>query len=195
MTLGETIQHLRKRHGLSQDALAERLDVSRQAVSKWERDEAVPELEKIVAISQVFEVTLDELITGQRAAPQKEAPPTQITYVVQGKSWDVRKVVAVILLTLGLLCLVLGILFDGSDLNMIIYLCPIFLLYSLSCFIAKKHPGLACGWVTTLLLSLSMIYFAPVWINPFSLGSFSQLLFWIMLIIMGILTFLTLRKK
>lgn len=49
MTFGEKLQTLRAREGLSQDALAEALDVSRQAVSKWERDEAMPEAEKICA--------------------------------------------------------------------------------------------------------------------------------------------------
>ncbi len=194
MTLGETIQSLRKSHGLSQDALAERLEVSRQAVSKWERDEAVPELDKLIALSQVFEVTLDELVTGQHSTPQQEMPP-QLTYVVQQKGWETRKVVAVILLTLGLLCLALGILCGGYDLNEIIYLCPIFLSYSLVCFLARKHPGLACGWVTTAFLFLSTIARAPFWINPFSVGGIMQILFYAMLLSMCIITWRTLRRK
>ena len=51
MTFGEKLQRLRARKGLSQDALAELLDVSRQAVSKWERDETMPEAEKITCPS------------------------------------------------------------------------------------------------------------------------------------------------
>lgn len=62
MTFGEKLQTLRAREGLSQDALAEALDVSRQAVSKWERDEAMPEAEKMVRISRRFEVTTDYLL-------------------------------------------------------------------------------------------------------------------------------------
>lgn len=62
MTFGEKLQTLRAREGLSQDALAEALDVSRQAVSKWERDEAMPEAEKIVRISRRFRVTTDYLL-------------------------------------------------------------------------------------------------------------------------------------
>lgn len=62
MTFGEKLQSLRAREGLSQDALAEALDVSRQAVSKWERDEAMPEAEKIVRISRRFGVTTDYLL-------------------------------------------------------------------------------------------------------------------------------------
>ena len=62
MTFGEKLQKLRSREGLSQDALAELLDVSRQAVSKWERNEAMPEAEKIVRISRRFGVTTDYLL-------------------------------------------------------------------------------------------------------------------------------------
>lgn len=195
MTLGENIQQLRKRHGLSQDALAERLDVSRQAVSKWERDEAVPELDKLVALSQAFGITLDELVTGQHPEPQTESPQPQLTYVVQQKSWETRKVVAVILLTLGLLCLALGILCSGYELNEIIYLCPIFLSYSLVCFLAKKHPALACGWVTTAFLSLSTMAYAPIWFGLFSVGGIMQILFYAMLLFMCIITWRTLRRK
>ena len=74
MTFGEKLQMLRAREGFSQDALAELLDVSRQAVSKWERDEAMPEAEKLVRISDQFSVTIDSLLRPDReiAAP---APP------------------------------------------------------------------------------------------------------------------------
>lgn len=66
MTFGEKLQKLRAREGLSQDALAEALDVSRQAVSKWERDEAMPEAEKLVRISDRFSVTIDSLLRPDR---------------------------------------------------------------------------------------------------------------------------------
>ena len=62
MTFGEKLQKLRSREGLSQDALAELLNVSRQAVSRWERDETMPETEKVVRISDHFHVTTDYLL-------------------------------------------------------------------------------------------------------------------------------------
>lgn len=62
MTFGEKLQKLRAREGLSQDALAELLNVSRQAVSRWERDETMPETEKVVRISDHFHVTTDYLL-------------------------------------------------------------------------------------------------------------------------------------
>ena len=75
MSFGEKLQELRRKAGLSQDALAERLEVSRQAVSKWERDEAVPETEKVVRIAKLFDVSLDELLLDK--APQPRQPEYQ----------------------------------------------------------------------------------------------------------------------
>lgn len=72
MTFGEKLQRLRARKGLSQDALAELLDVSRQAVSKWERDETMPEAEKIIRISDCFQVTTDYLLKdGPERFPER----------------------------------------------------------------------------------------------------------------------------
>lgn len=62
MTFGEKIQKLRKEAGLSQEELSYQLGVSRQAISKWERDNGYPETEKIVRISKIFNVTLDYLL-------------------------------------------------------------------------------------------------------------------------------------
>lgn len=75
MTLGEKIQELRRRNGMSQDTLAELLDVSRQAVSKWERDEAVPETDKIIRIAKTFSVSTDYLLLEEQPQPQPAAPP------------------------------------------------------------------------------------------------------------------------
>ena len=78
MNLGETIYRLRTKAGMSQDALANALDVSRQSVSKWENNAAVPELEKLIKISDVFGVTLDELAGRDASAPTPPAaPPAQ----------------------------------------------------------------------------------------------------------------------
>ena len=62
MTLGEKIYRLRVERGLSQEAFGETLNVSRQSVSKWETDQSLPELDKIVAISEMFGVSTDYLL-------------------------------------------------------------------------------------------------------------------------------------
>ena len=70
MTFGEKLQKLRTRAGLSQDQIAELLDVSRQAVSKWERNEAMPEAEKLVRISRQFGVSTDYLLLEELEEPE-----------------------------------------------------------------------------------------------------------------------------
>ncbi|NLC66270.1 MAG: helix-turn-helix transcriptional regulator [Clostridium sp.] len=62
MTLDEKILELRKASGISQEQLAEQLNVSRQSVSKWELGNAVPDVSKIILLSELFSVTTDELL-------------------------------------------------------------------------------------------------------------------------------------
>ena len=72
-TLGQCIAAERKKLGLSQEALGEKMGVSRQAISKWESDGAVPEIDKLIAMSKLFGVTLGWLL-GVEEAPAAEAP-------------------------------------------------------------------------------------------------------------------------
>lgn len=62
MTLGEKIQQLRKTGNLSQEQLAEQLSVSRQAISKWELGESIPDTDKIVKLSRIFQISTDYLL-------------------------------------------------------------------------------------------------------------------------------------
>jgi len=69
MTFGKKLQKLRIDAGMSQEDLAFRLDVSRQAVSKWELDKTVPDVKYIVAISDLFQVSTDYLLKKNAATP------------------------------------------------------------------------------------------------------------------------------
>ena len=64
MTVGDRIQSLRKSKSMSQEELADQVGVSRQAVSKWESEQATPDLDKVVIMSELFEVTTDYLLKG-----------------------------------------------------------------------------------------------------------------------------------
>ena len=75
-TLGQRIQALRKEAGLSQEALGETLHVSRQAVSKWEGDGGVPELDTLIQMSRLFHVRL-EMLLGLESAPEEAAPEAE----------------------------------------------------------------------------------------------------------------------
>lgn len=62
MKLGNSLFHARKKSGLTQEAVAEKLGVSRQTISKWETDETLPDIRQSKRMAQLYHVTLDELI-------------------------------------------------------------------------------------------------------------------------------------
>lgn len=64
MNIADRIQYLRKQKGYSQEELADKVGVSRQAVSKWESEQTTPDLEKVIAMSELFEVTTDYILKG-----------------------------------------------------------------------------------------------------------------------------------
>jgi len=65
MTLGERIKNYRQRIGLSQEELAEKLNVSRQAITKWENDSGIPDIDNLISLSKVMKISLDELVMGE----------------------------------------------------------------------------------------------------------------------------------
>lgn len=75
MNLAGKILYCRKKAGLSQEALAEKLGVSRQAVSKWETGDAVPELSKLVLLAKAFDVTTDWLLSESEPEPEESPEP------------------------------------------------------------------------------------------------------------------------
>ena len=71
MTLGEKIQKLRKQRGLSQEALAEKVTVTRQTISKWELGQSTPDLDFIAQLSDIFNVSSDYLIKDEMTEPDE----------------------------------------------------------------------------------------------------------------------------
>ena len=72
MTLGETIRDLRKQNNMSQEQLAEKLDVSRQSISLWEKDSTQPTIDNIITLSDIFGVTVDELLKSNEPLEKEE---------------------------------------------------------------------------------------------------------------------------
>ena len=99
MKLSEKMYALRRKSGLSQEQLAEKLDVSRQAISKWESDSSIPESEKLILISRFFNVSVDYLIKDELT---EEATPPK----AHRKEDIIVKYVGLALCILGFLCLV-----------------------------------------------------------------------------------------
>ncbi len=71
LNIADRIQYLRKEKHFSQEELADKLGVSRQSVSKWESEQSNPDLEKIILMSEVFEVTTDYILKGIEPAPDQ----------------------------------------------------------------------------------------------------------------------------
>ena len=76
MNFSEKLYELRKKEGLSQEELAEKVNVSRQTVSKWEMNQSSPEMEKLVNLSKIFDISLDELV-GNDGINEKENKPQE----------------------------------------------------------------------------------------------------------------------
>ena len=87
MTLGDKIFQLRKQQGWSQEELAERCQVSRQSVSKWEINQSVPDLDKLVTLSRIFGVTTDYLLKEEQEETicQDTGEPVETIWRVSGR--------------------------------------------------------------------------------------------------------------
>ena len=75
MNTADRIQNLRKAKGISQEELADRIGVSRQAVSKWESEQSLPDIDKIIIMSDFFEVTTDYILKGIEPIEQPATEP------------------------------------------------------------------------------------------------------------------------
>ena len=71
MSIGGKLYDLRKKKGLSQEEVADKLNVSRQTVSKWETDQSMPDFDKIVPICELYSITTDELLLGSKKEETK----------------------------------------------------------------------------------------------------------------------------
>jgi len=104
MDLGKRINELRSNAGLTQEQLAEKLEISRQAVTKWENGDSIPDVEKLVELSSLFGVSIDYLVKGRRQCTINESVPAdgtegvisflcrakKNTYAANGNSEDVE---------------------------------------------------------------------------------------------------------
>jgi len=113
MNLGESIYNYRTKKNLSQGDVANALDVSRQSVSKWENNTAVPELDKLVRLAELFDISTDELILGKKSAPESQSPPSPPR---ASEVYSIRITIGLILLAFGLISLLLSV-FWGDNLK------------------------------------------------------------------------------
>ena len=159
MNLGENIYKFRTTRSMSQGDLADALEVSRQSVSKWENNSAVPELEKLMKMAAIFGISLDELVSGETApASPPQAVPDRPRLTSQ-------QILGIVLLAFGGLSLivftVVGIFTYEFYLGAVIAL-P-FLLTGLICLLCKRNIGLKCAWAVYLCLWVVLTVFTGRW--------------------------------
>ena len=99
MTIGERIAKCRKEKNLSQEYIADLLEVTRQAVSKWENDQTEPDTGNLIKLAQVFGVSVEYLANGEEESPK-------VVYVE--KNLPIFKIIGIVLIALGGLSLILG---------------------------------------------------------------------------------------
>ena len=197
MTLGEQILNLRNEHHLSQADLAEKIGVSRQSISKWETGASIPDLDKLIILSDIFSVSIDILVKNQEPAEKDGAKENGFTPREMPVKYPPRKIVGYILLGVGLLSIVLGL-----TVNILLsFLGGYLLLCSIICLTFKNHPGLVIGWGTFLpcayLLpritasNMRMIFHPYVYQEGLSIPLIISFGFWIVMIL---LTFVTVKR-
>lgn len=159
MTLGENIVRLRTQRNWSQGDLADALDISRQSVSKWETDASIPELDKLLKLSELFGVTLDELVRGEdapkaeTAAPAAQAVPASFTPQTSSEQEKRHTIAGTILMCIGAVLLLTCLILAGDLLAGLIYGLPFFLC-GIICFTVKYRTGLWCGWAVYACVDL-----------------------------------------
>ncbi|MCM3627788.1 helix-turn-helix domain-containing protein [Paenibacillus glycanilyticus] len=118
MVFGEKLKSMRQQRGWSQDELAEKLFVSRQSVSKWENNQNYPSIEIIIKISDLFEVTIDELLRSDEELTKKVIDDSkQLAYPGLKVLFDLLFLLGVTLLIIKLAVLGLNKL-AGMDLSL-----------------------------------------------------------------------------
>ena len=114
-SIGAFIAVLRKANGMTQKDLAEKLNVSDKTISRWERDDGAPDLSVIPVIAEIFDITCDELLRGERKSPQQQETTPENTPTPKGEKqrqrllavslskYKTRSMIAICLALVGLL--------------------------------------------------------------------------------------------
>ncbi len=161
---GERIYELRNKNNMSQGDLADKLDVSRQTISKWENNMCLPETEKLVQLSEIFGVSTDYILKGE------EKIKKEYVYVKENDAQNtsaynekiIRKYVGIVLVVVFSVVTVALILFGGSVLAIIPGAVAL-----LGALLAKnvKHPWLLVFWITYVVSLATLPFFTAI--SPF----------------------------
>lgn len=201
MNMAERIQYLRKTEGLSQEELANKMGVSRQAVSKWESEQSSPDLEKIIIMSNFFGVTTDYILKGMEPVKDKEQKSKEITSKVLFIS-------STAFVAIGLFCAFGGWYAEqtmeavwGAMIIQAVGIAGYFIGKLLS---IEKAPfyvdwfniiGISFMPVSMLTGIISILIFKQGWISPYPIGISHTLVFCLVFFMICVIAFIFTRKR
>lgn len=176
VTLGERIYQERTARRLSQTELAEALEVSRQSVSKWETNASVPDLDKLVRMCELFEVSMDSLVRGIEPRAAEDIPPAAVVHQKE-TSPNIRVLLGLMLVFFGLLAFTLlaFVRHTGLD-DALVWSAPLLVTGGMSLKF-PKHPVLAAFWGLWGLYSLILfpfLFWAPYESTVFLIGNLTM---------------------
>lgn len=204
-SFGERIYDLRNRSNMSQGALADKLNVSRQTVSKWENNMCLPEAEKLLQLSEIFSVSVDYILKGE--ADTQSSPEPVYIYVKDSENENtskhneriVRKYVGIVISIIGAL-LTLWMAMVGNWLFIIFT--GALVLFGILFARDSEHPWLTVSWITYTLLIIALPFctsISPIMIfDPviYTEGYLAHLLWaWGIWIVLVILILCTVKAK
>ena len=164
MELGRRIYAYRTKRNLSQGDLADALGVSRQSVSKWETGNATPDLDKLVKLSELFGITLDELVGRQNAGtPSSSEPPPCAKSPAR---ITVQQIIGVVLLCTGLAFLIFSLSgTHGAVAVTQLVLSVSWILCGAICLKFQKHAGFLCALLLYLFTWIPVGVLSPNYIR------------------------------
>lgn len=166
--IADRLIQLRKNHGFSQEALAEKLGISRQAVSKWERAEASPDTDNLIALAEIYGMTLDQLLdtsndtyvvanTGSSGENKKKEKRPLNEVQMQGKK--LLSLFPIVTLAIVAFYVAVGFIFDlWSPLWIVFLFIPLFFTTALALF-AGRTKRIAALLLTGSVALLAVIVF------------------------------------
>ncbi len=196
MNMADRIQYLRKSKGISQEELADRVGVSRQAVSKWESEQSMPDLEKIIIMSDYFGVTTDYILKGIEPVVDKEQKGKEIAS-------KVLYIASTALIAIGLLCAI-GEWSEKQTMtaiygSMVIQAVGVF-EYFLAGILSKEKAPFYVNWLNIVgaaFIPVSMIagYLSEFVIAPYPIGIFHAFVFMLVFLAVSIVSYILLKKS
>ena len=196
MNIADRIQSLRKVKGISQEELADRVGVSRQAVSKWESEQSIPDLDKIIVMSDYFNVTTDYILKGIEPTEDCKGKSNALTS-------KILYVASTAFITIGLLCAVGGWHEEQTAESiwgsMIIQAVGV-AGYFIGKLISRTKAPLIINWLNTIIASFIPITLAiAIILNraiaPYPTDISGGCIFTVIYIITAVMTFRILKKQ